>query len=304
MTDSGALEWASIPARQLSFWATLRSGQTFRWHSGPSGDWLGVIGDSAVRIRACEDGFWWQTYPVHGRWEIIHRYFALDVDVESLYLKWKSAEPRIGPAIEKFSGLRILRQEPSEAFFSFLCASCNTIVKITRTIQALERRAGEAIVEIDGQVLYRFPKAERIAEVAESDLRSDLWGYRAPRLIDLARHMTGQGAGWLDELGRAGYESAHGELSSLYGIGAKIADCICLFGLGHDQAVPIDTHIRRIATDLFSPRLRHRTLTPSIYVELQDLFRDRFGAHAGWAQQYLFLEDLRQRDDETNYHTE
>src|SRR5437763_6304623 len=42
---------------------------------------------------------------------------------------------------------------------------------------------------------------------------------------------------------RLDYEAARRELMALPAIGPKIADCVCLFGLGHDAAVPVDTHV-------------------------------------------------------------
>ncbi len=290
--DADELVWAPIPSARLNIDATLRSGQSFRWRRTEAGEWLGVVGDAAVRIRPEAAGFWWQTYPCSGQWERLAAYFGLDVDLDALYGQWIDAEPQVGPAIEVFRGLRILRQPAEEVFFCFLCACCNTIVKITRTIQALERRAGEPLAELDGQVLYRFPSAEAIASVSEAELRGDLWGYRAPRVLALARFLADAGPAWLAELRSAPYGHAQAELAGLPGIGPKIADCICLFGLGHDDAVPVDTHVRRIATRLFRPDLAQRSLTPAVYTALADLFRDRFGAYAGWTQQYLFVEDL------------
>jgi N-glycosylase/DNA lyase len=288
----GALIWADVPAHVLSIPASLCSGQCFRWTRTAGGDWLGVISDSAVRLRHDETGFWWQTYPVPGRWELLHRYFALDVDLEPLYAAWTAADPRIGPSLARFSGLRILRQDAPEAFFSFLCASCNTIAKITRSVTALAARYGDPLAEIDGQTLYRFPPADRIAGAAEAALRADLWGYRAPRVIDIARHVVAHGEGWLESLQVLAYRDAHAELAALYGVGAKIADCICLFALGHDEACPIDTHVRQVAVRLYRPDLKAKTLTPSVYDTLARLFRERFGPYAGWAQQYLFLDEL------------
>ena len=293
------LEWAPIPPGACNIPLTLASGQSFRWKRAGD-DWLGVITGTAVRLRPVENGFWWQTYPAGGQWSRIFDYFALDVDLERISSGWSESEPRILPALQAFSGLRILRQDPEEAFFSFLCASCNTITKITRTIHALEKRAGIPLVQLEGQTLYRFPSAGAIAELDESDLRADLWGYRAPRLIQLARFIVQQGPGWLASLRRIPYREAHYELAGLFGIGAKLADCICLFGLGHDEAVPVDTHIRQIAIEMFRPDLGSRSLTPSVYWTLGDLFREKFGPYAGWAQQYLFMQHVTRNTKNEN----
>lgn len=292
MMSQSELAWAAISSHVLNIPASLASGQAFRWRMNAAGEWLGVIADAAVRLRPCPDGFWWQTYPVPNRWDLLHRYFALDVDLESLYAEWERREPRIAPVTARWAGMRILRQDPEEAFFAFLCACCNTIVKITRSVHALARRYGEPITEIEGEVCYRFPPVARLAEALEDDLRADLWGFRAPRVIQLARMIASDSQGWLHGLRTAPYREAHAELTGLFGIGAKIADCICLFALGHDEAVPVDRHIHRIGVRLLRPDLAGRSLTPGVYRAIGDAFRAAFGKRAGWAQQYLFIEEI------------
>lgn len=42
------------------------------------------------------------------------------------------------------------------------------------------------------------------------------------------------------------YEEAKRELMKLYGVGIKVAECVCLFALQHVDAFPVDTHIRQI----------------------------------------------------------
>jgi len=287
------LQWAAIPPAVLNIPASLDSGQCFRWLPAPNGDYLGVIGDAAVRLRPGSDGFAWQTYPEPRRWDLIERYFALDVDLEALHAAWVEAEPRIGPSLITNAGLRILRQDAEEAFFSFLCASCNTVVKIRRSIQALVREYGSPIAILDGRELFTFPTARRIAGASEDLLRSHLWGYRAPVLIGTAQEVVSRGEGWLPTLRDREYREAHAELTAMHGIGPKIADCICLFALWHDRAVPIDTHVRQVAVRMFKPELAHRSLTPTVYNTLAGLYRDRFGPYAGWAQQYLFFDELQ-----------
>ena len=49
-------------------------------------------------------------------------------------------------------------------------------------------------------------------------------------------------AGEMLSAGRKGYRTAHEELLALQGVGPKVADCVCLMGLGWGEAVPVDTH--------------------------------------------------------------
>jgi N-glycosylase/DNA lyase len=293
MVDVQRFEWAAIPQRELHIPACLASGQAFRWRCDERGEWRGVIGRTAVVLRPEAHGFHWQTYPVPGQWAVLAQYFALDVRLEPLYGEWIGAVPEIAASCERLAGLRILRQAATETLFSFLCASCNTIVKIRRTLSALAARYGEPIFDVNGERFHAFPDVDRLALADEAELRSDLWGFRAPRVVRAAQFLQDQPDGWLEMLRDAPREEATRALQSLFGIGAKIADCIALFGLWHDDAVPIDTHVRQIAVRLFRPDLYAKSLTPTVYEALANTYRERFGTYAGWAQQYLFFEELK-----------
>ncbi len=236
----------------------------------------------------------WQSFPEANRLDIFGDYFRLDVPLEALYSEWERYEPEIGEAVRAFRGMRLLRQPVQECFFGFQCATCNTVVKIERSVRALAVRYGEAIpLPFDAPfVFHRFPTLEALANAEETVLRADLWGYRAPRVIALARHLLTKEPAWLESLRQVSYAEAHAELTALHGIGAKIADCICLFCLDKDAATPVDTHIRQIAVRLFSPQLSGKSLTPKVYTEIAATYSSRFGAFAGWAQQYLFFGEL------------
>lgn len=288
--DEESLRWAPILSDSLNVAATLGSGQCFRWRAQPEGQWAGPVGGLVVRVRPQAEGFRWQTLPEPDRWDVVSRYFALDVPLDALYREWTAREPRIAPSVARNAGLRVLRQDAEEVFFSFLCATCNTMTKIARSVNALAARYGEPIATVGGETFYRFPTVEDIAGASEEFLRSALWGYRAPVLIEAARRVAARGPGWLDSLRALPYRDAHAEMAALPGVGAKLADCICLFGLAHDEAVPVDTHVRKAAVRLFRPDLAGRSLTPAVYNALADAFRGRFGPYAGWAQQYLFYD--------------
>ena len=87
------------------------------------------------------------------------------------------------------------------------------------------------------------------------------------------------------------YEQAHKELVAIHGIGAKIADCVCLFSLDKTEAVPVDTHVWQLAKDLYFPTWPARkSLTSAAYNAVGAAFRERFGELAGYAQNFLFYD--------------
>jgi N-glycosylase/DNA lyase len=305
--------WSALnaPDRPLNLDSTLRSGQAFRWRRDAAGIWWGVVDRTVVALFQDEAPdsnrggrpsapVFWQTFPEQGRWPIVRDYLGLEIDLPALYELWLAAEPRMLPAIDAYWGMRVLRQPPTECFFSFQCAACNTIVKIERSVELLSRRYGEPIeTGLDSPArLYAFPSIEALANADEAVLRSDLWGYRAPRVIQLARTLAAMPVGWLESLRGVPYAEARRALAGLSGVGLKIADCVCLCALDRDEAVPIDTHTRRIACRLWAPELAHRSLTPRVYEALACAFRSRFGAHAGWAQLYLFFADTQRGRNE------
>lgn len=73
-----------------------------------------------------------------------------------------------------------------------------------------------------------------------------------------------------------------------------IADCVLLFSLDKDQAFPVDTHIYNVnvAVKYYMPELRGKSLTPKVYQRIVDFFQEKFGEFAGWAQEYLYYDDL------------
>ena len=52
----------------------------------------------------------------------------------------------------------------------------------------------------------------------------------------------------LERIRKLPYKKAREELLGLFGVGEKVADCICLFALHHLEAFPVDTHISQALT--------------------------------------------------------
>ena len=69
-------------------------------------------------------------------------------------------------------------------------------------------------------------------------------GYRA-KYVKSAASKVAEGEIDLDIIRQLSGKKARKKLLDIYGVGEKVADCICLFALHELDAFPVDTHIRR-----------------------------------------------------------
>ena len=277
---------------EFSLGDTLASGQCFRWKRRGDGWWVGVVQSSVVGVRQEGDRFDWWTYPQAGDWELVRDYFQLEVDLGEIVRRIVQADARAGEAAHRWSGLRLLRQEPEECILSFVCSTANSVPRIAYSIGEFSRHYGSPIGEVEGQLYYAFPSVATLAETDPDHLtRVTSLGFRGPNLVRVAQQMNERPNGWAASLREMPYEHAHKELVALRGIGAKIADCVCLFSLDKTQAVPVDTHVWQLAKALYFPDWPARkSLTNLAYNTVAGAFRERFGELAGYAQNFLFYD--------------
>lgn len=57
----------------------------------------------------------------------------------------------------------------------------------------------------------------------------------------------GGGEEWLASLRKLDLQGAIDGLSTLPGVGPKVAACIALFSLDHHHAIPVDTHVWKVS---------------------------------------------------------
>lgn len=195
---------------------------------------------------------------------LLQHYLNLGPNLTELYAHWSTNDANFRKKAPKFTGIRILKQDAWEALVGFICSSNNNIIRISQMVDKLCKTYGPLLGNIDDQDYYDFPAPIELAQVGvEQKLRELGFGYRAKYIYKTACMLAEKEDGWLDGLrnpespvfgakpspggefvdeGRAGYRAAHEELLALQGVGPKVADCVCLMGLGWGEAVPVDTH--------------------------------------------------------------
>lgn len=203
-------------------------------------------------------------------------YFDLEKDY-SFYIS--QIDPRDGylkGAAQFGSGIRILRQELWEVIASFLISQQNNIVRIRRCINNICERYGEPKVNFRGEEYFAFPEPEALAHLPEDALKECNLGYRSKYVVRTAASIA-TGETNLENICRVPYEKAKEELLKLFGVGEKVADCICLMGLHHTQAFPVDTHIRQALDKHYKRGFPKR----------------RYKGYEGILQQYIFYWELK-----------
>ena len=258
----------------------LEGGQAFRWARTPDGVWQGVWSDCVARLRLAPTGLLHWSAPPTLADTVASRlpaYVAGSADLAKLVdgLPWRS-DPHLARCLEEFRGLRLLQQPLGETLLCFLCSATKQIVQIRQMVERLARRHGREIVS----GIHRLPTWTELAAVSEADLRACLLGFRARHVRQTAGFLA-ERPGWLEAVESLPYPEAAARLCELPGVGAKVADCVLLFGAGRLEAFPVDTWILKA----MATRYGLEGWRPA---QIAHFGRTHFGPHAGLAQQYLF----------------
>lgn len=243
----------------LSLAQTLECGQCFRWERQEDGSYAGIAGGRWLRVSedsladVLRDKFW-------------AHYFDMELDYDAVRRSLSRMDPVLAEAACYAPGIRILNQDPWETLCSFILSQANNIPRIRGLVRRICLLCGPAI----GGGHRGFPSAAAVSGLSEKDLRAAGCGFRAAYVLDAARK-TASGEIDFACLREMPLEQAREKLTSVAGVGPKVADCTLLYGLHRLEAFPMDVWMKRAMKSLFPGR------TPA-----------DFGRYAGVAQQYIF----------------
>jgi len=210
----------------------------------------------------------------------VRRLLRLDDDLPALQ-RTAPDDPVIEAALERFPGLRLVREPPFRCLISFICSTQMRVGRIHRMQRRLARRFGEPIAW-RGDTVHAFPTPAALAAADEAALRDCGLGYRAPYVRATAQMVAAVEA-HPAEAAELPYPESREWLTRFDGVGPKVADCVLLFALDEPTAVPLDTWVQTAITDHFPACDR------GSYAETSTAIRERLGGEiAGYVQTVLF----------------
>lgn len=269
------------------------SGQCFRIARLDDGTYRAIAGDKVLYMRkaggACADeadqadgcetgggdfgesGTEWEVSCSPEEWgSFWSAYFDLGRDYSAIRAACKGRNAFVDEAMDYGCGLRILAQDPWEMLITFIVSQRKNMPAIASAVEQLAQRFGSP-VETERGTVYAFPTPEQLAQASEDDLRACSLGYRAPYIAETTRQVL-SGELDLQSLADADDAALFEDLQKARGVGAKVANCVCLFGYGRTSQVPVDVWIARAIDEECGG---------------VDPFA-QFGEDAGIMQQYVF----------------
>lgn len=251
----------------------LDCGQTFRFTPFKDGYFV-ISADKACYVRT--DGN--KTVVESEDNGYFYNYFDLNRDYSEIIARAKSHEiPLLSRSAEELKGLRLLNQNPEEMLYSFIVSQNNNIPRIKGIISRICGGLSEKR-DFMGQEFYPFPSTEKLAAAGREFFKNAGCGYRDVFLEETSARIKKEGISHLLPLSAAELKK---QLLTYKGVGAKVADCVALFGFGKRDSFPVDVWIEKIYREDFGGELTDR-------IKINKYFCDLFGEDAGYIQQYLF----------------
>ncbi|XP_059631790.1 N-glycosylase/DNA lyase OGG1 isoform X2 [Cornus florida] len=249
--DHQALKWVplNIGKSELFLPLTFPTGQTFRWKQTGPFQYTGVVGSHLVSLKEVDNGDVAYCFH-HTACEESARLALLDflnvgICLGDLWEAFSASDSRFADLAQCLGGARVLRQDPLECLIQFLCSSNNNIRRITGMVDFVSS-LGKCLGTVEGLEFHEFPSLDRLSQVSEMELREAGFGYRAKYIIgtvDALQSKPGGGVEWLMSLRESDLSEVIDALSTLPGVGPKVAACIALFSLDQHHAIPVDTHV-------------------------------------------------------------
>lgn len=223
------------------------SGQVFRWIRLNDHKYVIPFRDKALKVEQqkqrfmfdCSEEAFFETW-----WD----YFDAQTDYSILNNAVRFCDESFKIPANRAKGIHIIKQDLFEVIIACSLETATSVQRTKEMMNGIARKTGvkhkQAMREAGQVCWYEFPTPEKLLQ-KQDFLTTQETGYKHDIIIGLCESIVD---GWLDFelLQSMAYEEAKEYLMEFDGIGPKVADSICLYGLHHMKAFPVDTHLNQI----------------------------------------------------------
>ena len=267
-----------INKKGINLYDTLFSGQCFRMTMEEDNSFTVILSDRVVNIKEEKDYLELDSNKLEDLDLVINSYLDLGRDYEKINKELVSKSDIFKSNIKLCEGYRILKQDKFEMFITYIISQNNRVSKIINSVDKLCKAYGQKVVFRE-KSYFLFPKFEDIKDISLEELRSFGVGFR-DQYIKNALDFLKKRRAFLDEIDFMSTKDAIKELTSIKGIGLKVASCILLFGYSRFDTFPIDTWVKKFVSNNFNVKDNINEI--SRYME------KTFGENSGIAIQYFY----------------
>lgn len=258
---------------------TLECGQCFRWKKADENTYIGVICDRVVKLKQEKNKLYVWSNKKENLESVIKQYLDLNKDYSEVENRISKIDLNIQKSLEFSSGIHILNQPLFEIIISYIISANNNIKRISRSVDDISRLYGKKVI-FENKEYYLFPTLEEIKDITMDDLLSCGTGFRARYIKHDIKYFL-ENKESIDNLKNMNTSDAYNFLTSLMGIGPKVADCILLFALNKGEVFPVDVWVKRIMEKLY---FKENVSLKKI----KEYAKQNFKEDAGIIQQHLF----------------
>ena len=218
---------------------------------------------------------------------------SLDYNVTGLMSSFNGDE-YISTIFKYCRDLRLMRDLNIEYRIIEAIITQNTSVRMIKTVQKLLFFHYGDRVQIGDEIIYTYPKIERIANENIDALKAKCKiGYRAEYLKNISQAILSENT--IEYLESLNTYEAKNYLMKFKGIGRKVSDLILMYGLKREDVFPLDVWVKRtIKREYF----RNNDVSDE---DIYNFAREYFGNFASIINLMIFTYERKDKSQFFNY---
>ena len=263
-----------IEVNNIDIKSILLSGACFRVTKEEDNSITNILKDRIINIKQDGDCLYIKSNNYDNLENIIKEYFDLNRDYKSINKELIIKNNSLRNMIESCNNYRILNQDPFEMGISYILSSANKVERISNIVNNIAKKYGDKII-FNNKEYYLFPRYEQIKNININDLKEFRMGFRDKYILNYLNEYDK-----LRIIDKLSDKEAIKLLTSINGIGLKVASCILLFGYKRLDVFPIDTWVKQYMKENFvkSDKIN----------EIKKYSQEHFSPYSGLVIQYMF----------------